>query len=161
MILAIDPGSTESAYVILDRGEPIEFQKIHNGELLDRLRHAPRSLTRWQHITHVAIEWIASYGMPVGKDVFDTCLMVGRIIEAWPLEHTFVYRREVKAHLCNSVRAKDSNVRTALLDRFGGKSIALGTKKEPGKLRGLTADCWAALGVAITYSETHAARSAA
>jgi hypothetical protein len=48
-------------------------------------------------------------------------------------------------HLCNSMRAKDANVRQALIDRFG----PVGTKKQPGKLYGVATHYWAALGVAV------------
>ena len=37
-------------------------------------------------------------------------------------------RQEVKLHLCNSARAKDANIRQALIDRFGGKDKAIGRK---------------------------------
>ena len=58
-------------------------------------------------------------------------------------------------HLTNSARAKDANVRQALLDKFGpGKEKAVGKKATPGPLDGLTGDCWSALGVAVTAAET-------
>lgn len=162
-LLAIDPGNEESAYVVYDtaRGVPIEFQKLANGELLSRVRGAPTSATRWQHITHVAIEMIASYGMPVGREVFETFLIIGRLQEAWQLEHTLVYRREVKLHLCGQARAKDPNVRQALIDRYGGKDKAIGKKATPGPLYGVSADVWSALAIAVTWSETRRAQEQA
>lgn len=62
---------------------------------------------------------IASYGMPVGKEVFDTCVWIGRFIEAFDLEYEYVYRKDEKMNLCHSMKAKDSNIRQALIDRFG------------------------------------------
>jgi hypothetical protein len=107
---------------------------------------------------------IASYGMPVGREVFETCLWIGRFVEAWASrggEYRLVYRREVKLHLCESVRANDANIRAALIDRFGpGKPAAIGTKKAPGPLYGLKGDEWAALGVALTASAAAAPRPA-
>ncbi len=153
-LLAIDPGNEQSAYVVYDvtAGVPIEFQKVDNAALLALIRGAPA--TRWRDIAHVAIEMIASYGMPVGREVFETCLVIGRIQEAWPLEHTLVYRREVKLHLCGQPRAKDGNIRASLIDRFGGKDRAIGKKATPGVLYGMTADCWSALGIAVTWADT-------
>src|ERR1019366_6572924 len=106
------------------------------------------------------IEMVASYGMAVGASVFDTCVWAGRFIECWSrtgFDRDWaagrVFRREVKLHLCGSARAKDANVRQALIDRYGGKEKAVGRKKTPGPLYGLKSDCWSALAVAITAAE--------
>lgn len=73
---------------------------------------------------------IASYGMAVGKEVFDTCIWIGRFIELAKLQNIdaeYIYRKDEKINLCNSMKAKDSNIRQALIDRFG----EVGTKKNP------------------------------
>lgn len=73
---------------------------------------------------------IASYGMPVGKEVFETCLWIGRFTELAILQGIdveYIYRKEEKMNLCQSMKAKDSNIRQALIDRFG----VVGTKKSP------------------------------
>ncbi len=44
-------------------------------------------------------------------------------------------RRAVKLELCADSRAKDANIRQALLDRFGG-STAIGRKAAPGRCTG-------------------------
>src|SRR5690606_27297734 len=75
----------------------------------------------------LAYEMVASYGMPVGREVVETVLWTGRFVERWsPYDATKVYRREVKTHLCGSMKAKDPNVWQAIIDRFGpGKEIAV------------------------------------
>lgn len=55
--------------------------------------------------------------------------------------------REEKMNLCNSMKAKDSNIRQALIDRFG----TAGTKRNPGWFYGFKADIWSAYAVAVTY----------
>jgi len=67
--------------------------------------------------------------MPVGKEVFDTCVWIGRFQQiALPnVDTKFIYRKDEKMNICNSMKAKDSNIRQALIDRFG----AVGTKKNP------------------------------
>ena len=73
---------------------------------------------------------IASYGMAVGKDVFETCIWIGRFTELARLQNIeveYIYRKDEKINLCNSMKAKDSNIRQALIDRFG----EVGTKKDP------------------------------
>jgi hypothetical protein len=64
--------------------------------------------------------------MPVGAEVFETIYWSGRFAEAYGVEHDArITRIDVKMHLCHSPRAKDGNVRQALIDRFGKP----GTKK--------------------------------
>jgi hypothetical protein len=151
LVLAIDPGNIESAIVRYDTASrrPRSFATLPNDEVLGEVKRA-----RASGVEHVAVEMIASYGMAVGREVFDTCVWIGRFIEAWDGPHTRVYRAEVKLHLCGVTRAKDTNVRQALLDRFGpGKDVAVGTKAKPGPLYGISGDAWAALAVAVTWGD--------
>jgi hypothetical protein len=149
VILAIDPGPMQSAYVQCDRGVPVSASIVPNDELLGWLRHR-------SEFVDLAIEGIACYGMPVGKETFDTCIWIGRFIEANGGVHNLVYRGDVKMHLCRSMRAKDPMIRQALIDRFGpGKEKAIGTKKNPGPLYGIKSHCWSALAVAVTYCDTN------
>jgi len=150
MILAIDPGSEQSAWLVLgDDRQPVDFSIQSNETIVDWIEESEPDGTET-----LAIEMISSYGMPVGRTVFETCVWIGRFIQAWTGPHAFVYRREVKLHLCNSSRAKDGNVRAALIDQYGGdKRTAVGVKKEPGPLYGISKDVWAALGVAVTYHD--------
>ena len=154
-IIAIDPGYTESAWCMLEGDKPVAFGKEQNSDVLIRVRR------EWSPLDDkdlLAVEMIASYGMPVGREVFDTCLWIGRYIEAWERrqgKYALVYRRDVKLGLCNSARAKDSNVRAALLDRYGpGREKAIGTKRAPGPLHGISGDCWSALAVGLTAGLT-------
>lgn len=149
-VLAIDPGSEYSAWCELEDGKPRRFDKVQNGILLASLREVKSSV--WQPDV-LAIEMIASYGMPVGREVFETCLWIGRFIEALEVaggKHVLVYRRDVKIFHCESARATDANIRAAIIDRFGpGKDKAIGKKNSPGPLYGLKGDHWAALAVAL------------
>lgn len=148
-ILAIDPGTTESGWVKYDTETVMASGVLPNAEILDLLRH-----TAADH--RLAIEMIASYGMPVGREVFETCVWIGRFQQTWhaPAEVELVYRKDVKMHLCGTPRAKDPNVRQALIDLFqptgGGKTPQIGTKGQPGPLYGVSSHAWPALGVAIT-----------
>lgn len=147
-ILAIDPGNEYSAWCELEDGKPRRTDKVANPILLKSLRDAESHV--WKPDL-VAIEMIASYGMPVGREVFETCLWIGRFIEAWRGEYKLIYRKDVKLFHCESVRATDANIRAALIDRFGpGKEKAVGTKAAPGPLYGIKGDAWSALAVALT-----------
>lgn len=135
-ILAIDPGTTKSAWVYLVGGEVSLFGKEENESMLNKLDHS----------YVLAIERIASYGMPVGEEVFETVYWSGRFAQAWDGPVVRVPRVKVKLHLCHNSMAKDSNIRQAIIDRFGGKASI----KKGGNLYKISGDIWAALGVALT-----------
>lgn len=88
--------------------------------------------------------------MAVGKEVFETCVWIGRFKEIALLKDIqveYIYRKEEKINLCNSMKAKDTNIRQALIDRFG----IVGTKKNPGWFYGFKKDIWSAYAVGVTY----------
>jgi len=154
-VIAIDPGTDLSAVLTLDGEAVTEAQHMGNPDLRDWLFGHDD-----EHDYTLAIEMIASYGMPVGREVFETCVWIGRFVEAWGGPFALVYRRDVKLHLCNSPRAKDGNVRQALIDRFGGtRRKAVGVKAAQGPLYGISKHLWAALGVAVTYQDGQAANA--
>jgi hypothetical protein len=142
MLMSIDPGSTESAFTIIDMDtkEPLFFDKLFNEDMLMVLEQRKYDI--------LVIEKIASYGMKVGKSTFDTCIWTGRFIQKAaerqkPFE--YIYRVEEKQCLCKNIpggcmKAKDKDIRQALIDRFG---------KE--KTKGLANDMWSAYAVGITY----------
>jgi hypothetical protein len=144
--LAIDPGSEQSAWVLFAEAKPVNFGIEPNPDLL-------RHLHNWHELPpfdRVAIEKVESFGMAVGAEVFETVFWSGRFAEAirnLPLVR--VGRRAVKLHLCSDSRAKDANIRAALIDRYGGP----GATKKGGPLYGVSKDVWAALAVAVTASE--------
>jgi hypothetical protein len=144
-ILAIDPGPVQSALVLLGPDRKIINASIEGNEDVARLLRTGGS-TLYGY-PHVAVEMIASYGMPVGAEVFETCTWIGRFEEAYV--HTDLraryFRKDIKLHLCGSNRARDSNVRQALIDLLG----PAGTKKDPGPTYGIKKDMWAALAVAV------------
>ena len=150
--LAIDPGPEQSAWLIHDsRTDQISYHGIEHNELVvDRLRD---DAFLWGYVDRVSIEKVESFGMAVGAEVFETVFWSGRFAEAarnLVLER--VTRRAVKLHLCGSARAKDTNIRQALIDRYGGPA-AIGKKATPGPLFGISKDVWSALAVAVTATD--------
>lgn len=147
-VLAIDPGPTQSALLVFN-GNTIAFREILNNPAAAEIMRQARHLL--PQCTHLAIEKIECYGMPVGMSVFETAFWSGRFAEACRLPCTRIGRKEITLHLCNSVRAKDANIRQALIDRWGGKEAAIGKKKSPGPLYGVKSHLWSALAVAVTW----------
>jgi hypothetical protein len=147
MIFAIDPGPVQSGWCIFDGERVRDSGVLPNAELLATVWSggpAPGAV--------LAIEMIASYGMPVGKEVFETCVWIGRFRQAWhkPEEVRLIYRRDVKLHLCGSMKAKDPHVWQALIDKLG----PVGTKSSPGPLYGVKSHARSAVAVAVTAAET-------
>lgn len=152
-VLGIDPGTEKSALVLLDGKRVTWFATLPNAEVVHVLGSSDVPDNRQPQL--IGIEMIASYGMPVGAEVFETCVWIGRFIEAYngtaPIER--IKRIEVKSHLCHSGKAKDGHIRQALIDRYGGKEKAIGRKKTPGPLYGISEHEWAALAVAVTVAD--------
>lgn len=156
-ILAIDPGTTASAWVVWDGHDIFAHGKDPNERVLSMiLRHDING--SW--VAACVIEMVASFGMPVGAEVFETVYWIGRFAQAFdsstplqciPSAVTRITRNEIKNHLCHSSRAKDANIRQAIIDRLGPP----GTKKTPGGTYGISGDVWSALAVALTWWDTH------
>jgi hypothetical protein len=144
-LIAVDPGTTESAYVefMLPQRRILRFGKVKNELLLcNILDFKPDA---------VACERIRSYGMPVGQTTFDTVHLTGRLHQLCLTEEIpvkFLFRTDVKKAFAPLPRRNDRDIRAALLSIYGQQ----GTRKQPGPTYGITKDVWAALGVAHAYS---------
>ena len=136
-IFAIDSGPEHSAFVIYKGGEILDSGYVPNAEM--------RQILIGREYDVCALEMIASYGMAVGKSVFETCVWIGRFAEVARVDVELIFRKEIKLFLCGTMRAKDANVRQALLDLIGPQ----GTKKTPGPTYGIKSHTWAALAVAV------------
>jgi len=160
-IVAIDPGNEYSAYVLIGPDlRPIAGVKMANEIMYD---HMVRKIFETAASNHdckfdYAIEMIASYGMPVGAEVFDTCRWIGRLEERLKrAKVTLIFRKDEKMTLCNSMKANDATIKQALIDRFapGEKNYGKGTKAKPGWFYGFKADIWAAYAVGVTYHDMY------
>jgi len=147
ILMAIDPGTTLSAYLVLDTAtyEIVDKGKVENDNLME--------LVKTGYFDMMAVECFQSFGMGVGQTVFNTAYYIGRLMqvaEGLGSKVRMVYRSEVKMHHCHTMKAKDGNIRQALIDRFGEP----GTKKNPGKLYGVSKDIWSALAIAVMVADT-------
>ena len=152
-ILAIDPGNIESGYALIEMPDfkLLEFGKVKNEELLEIIEN-----DKFDGFFKVAIEMVASYGMAVGKSVFDTCVWIGRFVQALANDGVdYVYRKDEKMCLCGSMKAKDSNIRQALIDRYAKHDFknGKGVKNNPDTFYGVSKDVWQAIAVGVTYYE--------
>ena len=149
IVLAIDPGNEKSAWCIVmkDTLRPFRFAKEENDSVLETVMYGMYD--------EIVIERVQSYGMAVGREVFETCEWIGRFTQAAKKTVNYVYRQDEKLHICHDSRAKDGNIRRALIDRFAQHDLknGKGTKKNPDWFYGFSSDVWSAYAVAVTYIE--------
>lgn len=154
-IFAIDPGTSQSAWLYMQDGTIKSFGITSNYEVIYHVQELPADY-------HLVYEMFACYGMSVGMSVFETVFWIGRFAQAAPCDVHRLYRKDVKMHLCNSTRAKDGNIRQAIIDKYppagGGKIPQIGMKNAPGPLYGVSKDVWSALGLALTFQETYSTK---
>lgn len=163
ILLAIDPGDVESAFCFMDMEtyEPLYFAKEKNEDAMEHMvSYVVGSDTANSNVTHVAIEMLSSYGMSVGKTVLFTAAWVGRfyqcLSEYVPYMH-YIYRQDEKLCICGQMRAKDSNVRQALIDRFAKFDFkqGKGSIKNHDWFWGFKADIWQSYAVGVTFIDSY------
>ena len=158
-LLAVDPGNTHTAFALMDDRTVRHADKLPNEVFLSQLRCGGAVAPLLPDA--LVIEMVACYGMAVGREIFETCVMIGRIEECWQRRANIpahrITRPEVKLTLCGTARAKDANVRAKLIDLYGpGKAAAIGTRKTPGPLYGVAGDMWAAIAVGVAWQHRKA-----
>ncbi len=138
--LAIDPGTKKSAWVVIDELlRPVAWAWEENERVASRMYGGDRDPYYWAMVglsmawkdvpVDLVIEDVTNMGMAVGKDVFETVRWSGRF--DYRQTARFISRPEVKLHICGSPRAKDPNVKQAIIDRYGGQEVAIGGVKCP------------------------------
>ena len=161
-VLGVDPGTKESAYVIYDpaRQRVVSALTADNDAFRNHLH---------EHVTVnpldvLAIEqMVSTYRTAVGAETLETVWWAGRFFDVWFRSSPNVYRvprEQVRKHFAVALQANirhvgDPEIRRGIFDRWGGKEHAVGSKKNPGPLFGIKGHEFAALAVAITWSETN------
>ena len=153
-ILALDVGTTESGFCLMQEQTymPFRFGKISNEELL--------VIVKKEDYGKLVYEAFASYGMAIGQSTIKSIEWNGRFIQCavdrgipvFP-----IFRKDEKINLCGSMKAKDANIRQALIDRFAKHDFknGKGTKNEPDWFFGFRADSWSAFAIGTTYLDLY------
>jgi hypothetical protein len=154
-ILGIDPGPVHSAFVVMEGERLVDKGWPLNEDLYEYLCEG----RRFHMVQAMVNEWMQYRGMPMGSEVFETCGWIGRFeaqfIGDGDLSRCHrITNEKIRSTICHDTRAKESYIRAALYEMYGGsRRAAVGTKKEPGPLYGMKGHMWSALAVAITYME--------
>ncbi len=148
-VLAIDPGREKSGFVVWDGIKIYDMGIVSNEEIIEVVLYKDL-------LDYIAIEMVAHYGtgMPAGAEVFDTCVWIGRFVQE--ASHIYdmskiryVFRKVVRLHLCGTTKAKKSNTKQVLRDRF--EPDLVGRQRPKGVLKGLKDHMWSAMEVAVTF----------
>lgn len=136
-VLALDPGTHESGFCLLDNGVIVSSGVMPNADML-RIVKDDRSDV-------LAIEGFLARGNVIDNNCVQTIRWEGRFVQAWgcPDDVMLVSRRDVKKVLGIPGSSDDSAVNKRLRELIGEK----GTKAKPGPTFGVSTHAWAALGV--------------
>lgn len=157
--LCLDPGDTKTGWVLYcPRTERVlEAGWEDNARVLQHLD----ALDVWDL---VVCELFEPRGMAIGQHSVDTIVWTGRFMERARCPFKTILRREVKLAICGSTRAKDGNIRQALIDLYVPVSQSKrpqGTKANPTPLTplyssaGASNHTYAALAVAHAWLTEH------
>lgn len=151
MLMAIDPGTRESGYVVLseDCSRILKTGNVDNQKILQEILQPSVKL--------VVVEEVA-YANMAGWTLFRTswwcgamCLLAHQAGKPYHL----LSRNEVKSSLGLSGQ-KDADVRRLCIAQYGEtESVAIGTNAHPGLLYTVTGHAWQALGLAIAWHIRH------
>ena len=150
MILAVDPGNLESGYCVFNELDETftDFGKVGNEKICD-------IIDKYRPICqHFVLENMANFGgSSPGRDVLDTCIWIGIFSERWGRAKTeFVFRKTVVTHHTNNPKGGDSDIRRALIERYGDPTR--GKKKQKGnKMQDVVKDVLSALAIAVYVSD--------
>lgn len=151
-ILAIDPGSSESAYAWYDVDNHLlpDKAKVTNEEMLEVIKRYA-----WREDTYLVIEKVVYFGAGMGGTLLDTCFWSGRFAQLWGKDYKLMARKTIVTALCRDPRAGDKHVRSYIIDNFGGPVMGVGTSKSPGPLHRVSKDVWSAIAVALAFKTLH------
>jgi hypothetical protein len=150
IVLGLDPGPTHCGVVIYDtspRSACFAWKALTVAEAIHVIEaYAGRAGL-------VAIERVQSYGI-AGASLLRTAEVGGMLHQCASnlgLDVVWLYRREVLRGLDVTGKGnRDSLVRQRMIEIHGGdRASAVGTKKEPGPLYGVSSHAWQALAVAV------------
>lgn len=177
-ILAVDPGTTKSAYCMMtDAYEIISAADVDNETVLKLVKRGTYDtlVIECMQARTLNIKTVPGKPAPpqrIGAETYDTCIWIGRFLQTALTRHKNVhriYRSEERSAIIPSKknklpplpetagRSNDSKIRSALIARFAKHDMrnGKGTAKNKDVFYGFQGDMWAAFAVGVTYLDKH------
>lgn len=180
-ILGIDPSNKASAFCLVELPslKPVNFGFLPENDMLDYVENCPCANDK---TVYLAIEGMQNLGQVIGKDVFNTAYLVGRLYERASLVpildgywtdnkvcdtfvcgHSYkdiqlIFRNQEKKVICGKAsRVKDKDIRQALINRFAKFDFknGKGTKQNQDWFYGFSKDVWQAYAICCTAYELY------
>ena len=168
-ILAIDPGTTQSAYCVLQPDYSIiAAAKVPNDDLHALIARGGMDEMVIECMEPRFLGGQKTAGQMIGAETYETCIWNGRYMEqamqlGMPVHR--VYRSEERSRLIPSKRNKlpplpagagqtaDAQIRASLIQRFAkhDKKNGKGTTKCRDTFYGFAKDMWNAFAVGVVY----------
>mgnify|MGYP000974031279 CR=1 FL=1 len=147
MLLAVDPGTRDSGYVLLsDACDVVAAGNVPNQQILQLIASTG-------NLSCVLVEEVA-YASLAGWELFRTSWWSGAMCiyaHLCGLPYHQLNRNEVKKTLGLSGK-KDADVRRLVIAQYGDSDkAAIGTARSPGPLYAVTGHAWQALGLAVAW----------
>lgn len=120
MFIGIDPGTTHSGYAVVDEN----YNIVKSDKVINEGENSIISLlTDAKSTDIILIESIQSYGMSVGREIFETCFWIGefrRFAKDRGMGYYLYPRPEYTRAVCGVGKVNDSVLWQSLKLRFGG-----------------------------------------
>ena len=175
-ILAIDPGTTMSAYCVMTEGyEPTAAAKVDNNALHALIMRGGMDEMVIECMEPRFLGGEKTHGQMIGSETYETCIWIGRFMELaahMDMPVFRVYRSEERSRLIPSKRnglpplpegtgqTADAQIRAALVQRFAkhDKKTGKGTAKHKDVFYGFKADMWSAFAVGVVHLDNQKER---
>ena len=167
-ILAIDPGTTRTAYCMMTEAPSVISAADVENEIVLRLvedRDYDQMVVECMEARN-----LSAAGQAIGQSTYETCIWIGRFIQAAAIRGkpvARVYRSEERSLLVPTKKNKlpqppkgtgsttDAKIRATLIALFAkhDKKNGKGTRRNKDMFYGFQGDMWAAFAVGYTYLE--------
>jgi len=136
-VFGVDPGQKKSGWCYLTTSGVLDFGHDWNRVVIEKLLYSKPEI--------LGYEWVKSYGLVVGEDIFRTAYMCGRLRQGHSGKFHEPTRPDIVKYFTGRTTHKKPVVREVLKKRFEGNNHLI---------KGITNHAWDALAICIYIGES-------